>query len=370
MRRANDRLLPETGHPNARHTFTRKEALAACSAPQGAPSRCAFSLMIRLTGAQPVSSTCRPTCGHSGHNRRKLLRSGNLRGPLPPAQREYRGCAVDRAAATVFLCRAVMAQAEGKPLEAYRDYLHLLARLQLDPRLRGKLDPSDVVQQTLVKAHQGRDQFRGSRDGEQAAWLRRILANTLIDAARKYQRGLALQQGLNRNLDESSARLEAWLAAEQSSPSEVAGRQEQLLRRLRGDRGDRPRRHGRRLQGPAKEPGPGRRPQGAPGRPAGGRRRRDPLPGRGRGRRQPRPPAHRPHLRGRQPRGARLPHHEVRRGGQPGPARRPLRPRPARGRPPGGRRGLRRPPRPPARHPPPRPQARQHPAPGRRANRG
>jgi RNA polymerase sigma-70 factor (ECF subfamily) len=113
-----------------------------------------------------------------------------------------------------------------RPLEEYRDYLHLLARLQLDPQLRGKIDPSDVVQQTLVKATQNQEQFRGQTAAEQAGWLRRILANILIDAARKFQRELHLQQ----NLEQSSARLEAWLAAEQSSPSEVAVRQEQLLR--------------------------------------------------------------------------------------------------------------------------------------------
>jgi RNA polymerase sigma-70 factor (ECF subfamily) len=117
-----------------------------------------------------------------------------------------------------------------RAVEDYRDYLHLLARLQLDPRLAGKVDPSDVVQQTLVKAHQNRAQFRGQTAAEQAGWLRRILSNTLIDAARKFGRELDLEQPLEQRLHDSSARLEAWLAADQSSPSEAAGRQEQLLR--------------------------------------------------------------------------------------------------------------------------------------------
>jgi RNA polymerase sigma-70 factor (ECF subfamily) len=124
-------------------------------------------------------------------------------------------------------------EAAQRPVEDYRDYLHLLARLQLDPRLKGKLDPSDLVQQTLVKAHQNQCQFRGRTAGEQAGWLRRILANTLIDAARKFQRELALEHDPAVGVEQSSARLEAWLAAEQSSPSEVAARQEQLLQLAR-----------------------------------------------------------------------------------------------------------------------------------------
>jgi RNA polymerase sigma-70 factor (ECF subfamily) len=118
----------------------------------------------------------------------------------------------------------------GRLVEQYRDYLRLLARLQLDPRLQGKLDPSDVVQQTLVKATQNLGQFRGQTAAELAAWLRRILANTLTDAARKFQHELALEHSLEQALDASSARLEAWLAADQSSPSEQVERQEQLLR--------------------------------------------------------------------------------------------------------------------------------------------
>src|SRR5258708_860633 len=121
-------------------------------------------------------------------------------------------------------------QAPPRAVEDYRDYLHLLARLQLDPRLLGKVDPSDVVQQTLIKAHQNREQFRGQTAAEQAGWLRRILANTLIDAARKFGREIDLQQPLEQQIHDSSARLDAWLAADQSSPSEAVGRQEQLLR--------------------------------------------------------------------------------------------------------------------------------------------
>jgi RNA polymerase sigma-70 factor (ECF subfamily) len=117
-----------------------------------------------------------------------------------------------------------------RPLERFREYLRLLARLHLDPRLQGQLDPSDVVQQTLVKAHLARDQFRGSTDGELAGWLRRILANTLADEVRRHRLELAHVHSLEQAMDQSSARLEAWLARDQESPSEQAIRHEQVLR--------------------------------------------------------------------------------------------------------------------------------------------
>jgi RNA polymerase sigma-70 factor (ECF subfamily) len=117
-------------------------------------------------------------------------------------------------------------------LEQCREYLRLLARLQLDPRLQGKLDPSDVVQQTLLKAHEKMEQFRGRTEAELTAWLRQILANNLAEAVRKYAadaRNVARERSLEARLDESSARLEACLLADQSSPSQRVIRQERLV---------------------------------------------------------------------------------------------------------------------------------------------
>jgi RNA polymerase sigma-70 factor (ECF subfamily) len=120
-----------------------------------------------------------------------------------------------------------------RPLELYREYLHLLARLQIDPRLRGKLDPSDVVQEALLRAHERWDQFRGTTDAELATWLRQILANQLAEALRRFtrqKRDVGLEQSLTAAVEESSARLERWLAGEELAPADRSVRDERLLR--------------------------------------------------------------------------------------------------------------------------------------------
>ena len=123
--------------------------------------------------------------------------------------------------------------ASERPLEPYGDYLRLLARLQLSPRLQAKLDASDAAQQTLLQAHANRAQFRGQTEAEWLGWLRAILANVLAGAARQFAaeaRDLHRERSLEAELELSASRLGSLLVADQSSPSERAVRCEEVLR--------------------------------------------------------------------------------------------------------------------------------------------
>lgn len=116
-------------------------------------------------------------------------------------------------------------------LERYRPFLVLLARLHWEPSLRGKMDPSDLVQQTLLKAVQTHGQLRAPA-GE-AAWLRQILVRELADQLRRFhggKRNLGAERSLDGALEQSSAKVEAWLAGDNTSPSDCAMREEELLR--------------------------------------------------------------------------------------------------------------------------------------------
>jgi RNA polymerase sigma-70 factor (ECF subfamily) len=118
----------------------------------------------------------------------------------------------------------------GRLLDGFREYLRLLARLQLRANLVGKIDLSGVVQQTLLEAYQAGDGFP-PQVAQQAAWLRRALANNLTDEIRRLgSRGKerVVEQSLEQALEASSAQLEALLAREESTPGHKAVRKEQL----------------------------------------------------------------------------------------------------------------------------------------------
>jgi RNA polymerase sigma-70 factor (ECF subfamily) len=114
-------------------------------------------------------------------------------------------------------------------LDSYRNYLRLLARTGIDTSLRGKADPSDLVQDALLKASQCFGQFRGATDAEMAGWLRQILARCLADFVRRFRtasRRAGREQSLDQLLDQSSQVMERILAANGSSPSASAERRD------------------------------------------------------------------------------------------------------------------------------------------------
>lgn len=116
-------------------------------------------------------------------------------------------------------------------LQQYRDYLLAQARQKMIGFPRNKFDSSDLVQQTLLQAHENFAQFRGRSDGELRAWLRKILENNLgnaIEALGAQKRDVTREQSLDAALDDA-IHLHR-LAAEQSTPSEQAARNERELR--------------------------------------------------------------------------------------------------------------------------------------------
>lgn len=115
----------------------------------------------------------------------------------------------------------------------FRPYLQLLARTHLGDALKKKIDASDVVQQTLMKAHAGRLGFRGKTEAELAGWLKQILRHELIETARywkgqkrDHQRVVELEQ----RIADSFGRVDDWLAASQTSPSMRAHENDMLLK--------------------------------------------------------------------------------------------------------------------------------------------
>lgn len=80
----------------------------------------------------------------------------------------------------------------GQPAErdrlfaACRDRLLLAARGELQSRLQAKVDPSDLVQQTLLEAHRDFARFQGETAAQWWSWLRSILDRNAADVARAY----------------------------------------------------------------------------------------------------------------------------------------------------------------------------------------
>lgn len=121
----------------------------------------------------------------------------------------------------------------GELLGSYQNYLRLLARIEIGRRLQGKVDASDVVQETFLEAHRHFANFQGHATGQFTQWLRAILAATLANTVRRYlgtqARDLRLERELAADLDQSTCALAQMLVDPHSSPSQQVMRGEQTL---------------------------------------------------------------------------------------------------------------------------------------------
>lgn len=119
-------------------------------------------------------------------------------------------------------------------LELYRNYLSLLATTQIDRRLRPRVSPSDIVQETMLKAHRAFASFRGLSEPELIVWLRTILVNNmativeqhLIAAKRDVRREVSLEK-LGAALEHSTIQLRGLLPANVETPSVSAQKREE-----------------------------------------------------------------------------------------------------------------------------------------------
>jgi len=122
---------------------------------------------------------------------------------------------------------------QGPNLNQYRGYLRALAQIELGHRLQGKVDPSDIVQQSLLEAHQDLAALKGKTEAELVAWLRTILTRNLLNVARDFtaqKRDIRRERSLAQRVEDSSVRLDKFLASDQTSPSQRVIRGEQAER--------------------------------------------------------------------------------------------------------------------------------------------
>jgi RNA polymerase sigma-70 factor (ECF subfamily) len=115
----------------------------------------------------------------------------------------------------------------------YRDLLRRLARRRVDPRLRGRFDESDLVQETLLQAYRSREQVRGESELERIGWLRKILMSKLAAVHRHFRRrrrDVRREVAPERPSPHSSGPILPWLEDSSLTPSQKLERGGELAR--------------------------------------------------------------------------------------------------------------------------------------------
>jgi RNA polymerase sigma-70 factor, ECF subfamily len=127
--------------------------------------------------------------------------------------------------ATIEAARAGDLEVLGLAVQAFRQYLMLIARQETEGDLRAKAGASDLVQETFMVAQKRFGSFSGRDEGELKAWLRAILKHRLAKFRSRF-RGTAMRQAA-RELDLGRGRAIESIPGELTSPSGVAQRLEE-----------------------------------------------------------------------------------------------------------------------------------------------
>jgi RNA polymerase sigma-70 factor (ECF subfamily) len=122
-------------------------------------------------------------------------------------------------------------QAVDELFARHRPLLHELVRLRMDPRLRPRVDPSDVIQEAQLEAARRLDSYLERPALPFRLWLRQITCDRLIMLRRRHAD--AERRALDREIplpEGSSLALAHELWASGSSPSQRLSRREVIRR--------------------------------------------------------------------------------------------------------------------------------------------
>src|SRR5262245_17915767 len=120
----------------------------------------------------------------------------------------------------------------GSLLTAEQERLIRMVAFRMDPRLRGRIDAADIVQEAFVEASAHREDYFRAPGVPLFLWLRGIVSNKLLEVARQHlgtrmrdaKRELSLDA--QSNLNDTTSALCAHLTSHLTSPSVAAVRGE------------------------------------------------------------------------------------------------------------------------------------------------
>jgi RNA polymerase sigma-70 factor (ECF subfamily) len=127
----------------------------------------------------------------------------------------------------------VSTEQENRSLQRIRAYLETLTFIQIDPRLRGKVSWSNIIQNTMIEAWRILERLEAMESEDQKRFLRRMLLNNLkedIDRFLAQCRDVRREKSIEHAAWGSSIRVRSWIDAEESTPSKILIKHEEELR--------------------------------------------------------------------------------------------------------------------------------------------